>query len=64
LVEEFLFLAGGGGERDGWLIGSTLNLKERKTELHVLDAKCVSEGPVATWRGSLPLPLTFHGTIA
>ena len=57
-------MAGGSGERDGWLMGTTLNLKERKTELHLLNAKRVSEGPVATWRASLPLPLTFHGTIA
>jgi all-trans-8'-apo-beta-carotenal 15,15'-oxygenase len=64
LVEEFLFVSKGAGERDGWLMGTTLNLKERKTELHLIDAKHVSSGPVATWRASLPLPLTFHGTIA
>jgi all-trans-8'-apo-beta-carotenal 15,15'-oxygenase len=64
LVEEFLFVAGGEGERSGWLMGTTLNLKARKTELHLLDAAHVSAGPVATWQASLPLPLTFHGTIA
>jgi all-trans-8'-apo-beta-carotenal 15,15'-oxygenase len=64
LVEEFLFVAKGAGEREGWLMGTTLNLKERRTELHLLDAGRVAEGPVATWRASLPLPLTFHGTIA
>jgi all-trans-8'-apo-beta-carotenal 15,15'-oxygenase len=64
LVEEFLFVANGAGERSGWLMGTTLNLKERKTELHVLDAARVSAGPLATWQASLPLPLTFHGTIA
>ena len=64
LVEEFLFVAKGEGERGGWLIGTTLNLKARKTEMHLLDAKHVSEGPLATWQVSLPLPLTFHGTIA
>ena len=64
LVEEFLFVPTGSGERDGWLMGTTLNLKERKTELHLIDAGRVSEGPLATWRASLPLPLTFHGTIA
>jgi all-trans-8'-apo-beta-carotenal 15,15'-oxygenase len=63
LVEEFLFVAKGAGERDGWLMGTTLNLKERKTELHLIDAKHISAGPVATWRARLPLPLTFHGTI-
>lgn len=63
LVEEFLFHPKGEGERNGWLIGTTLNLKTRKTELHVLDARHVSSGPVASWEASLPLPLTFHGTL-
>jgi carotenoid cleavage dioxygenase-like enzyme len=64
LVEEFLFVANGDSERNGWLIGTTLNLKAQKTELHVLDAARLSQGPVATWRASIPLPLSFHGTIA
>ena len=64
LTEEFLFVANGEGERDGWLMGTTLNLKSHRTELHVLDAKRVAEGPLVTWQASLPLPLTFHGTIA
>lgn len=62
LVEEFLFAPRGDGEREGWLIGTTLNLSRRATELHLLDAARVSAGPVATWRASVPLPLTFHGT--
>ena len=64
LVEEFLFVAKGEGERNGWLMGTTLNLKAGRTELHLLDARRVSEGPVATWQANVPLPLTFHGTIA
>jgi carotenoid cleavage dioxygenase-like enzyme len=64
LVEEFLFAPRGEGERDGWLIGTTLNLARRATELHLLDAANVAAGPVATWRASVPLPLTFHGTFA
>jgi all-trans-8'-apo-beta-carotenal 15,15'-oxygenase len=63
LVDEFLFVPGkGGGERDGWLVGTTLNLDAKATELHVLDAAHLDAGPRATWRASLPLPLTFHGT--
>jgi all-trans-8'-apo-beta-carotenal 15,15'-oxygenase len=62
LVEEFLFVPRGTGERDGWLVGTTLNTKARATELHVIDASNISSGPVATWRASVPLPLTFHGT--
>ena len=64
LVEEFLFVAKGEGERNGWLMGTTLNLNTHKTELHLLDTKRISDGPVVTWQASLPLPLTFHGTIA
>ncbi len=64
LVEEFLFVPRGAGERDGWLMGTTLNMKEQKSELHLLDARKISDGPVATWRASLPLPIGFHGTVA
>ena len=63
LVEEFLFVANGAGENDGWLIGTTLNLKAQKTELHLLNAARLKDGPVATWQASLALPLGFHGTI-
>ncbi len=63
LVEEFLFVPKGSGENDGWLIGTTLNLRERKTELHLLDAKRVSAGPIATWRADVALPIGFHGTL-
>jgi all-trans-8'-apo-beta-carotenal 15,15'-oxygenase len=64
LVEEFLFVAKGEGERNGWLIGTTLNLIRQQSELHLIDARRISDGPVATWRASLPLPLAFHGTVA
>jgi all-trans-8'-apo-beta-carotenal 15,15'-oxygenase len=64
LVEEFLFVASGAGESDGWLIGTTLNLKAQKTELHLLNAARLSDGPVASWQASLALPLGFHGTVA
>jgi all-trans-8'-apo-beta-carotenal 15,15'-oxygenase len=62
LVEEFLFVPRAGGETNGWLVGTTLNLKEQTTELHILDAAQLRSGPVATWRASLPLPIGFHGT--
>lgn len=64
LVEEFLFVANGAGERDGWLVGSTLNLIQRKSELHLIDARRIKDGPVASWRANVPLPISFHGTIA
>jgi carotenoid cleavage dioxygenase-like enzyme len=63
LVEEFLFVPKGDGERNGWLIGTTLNLLHRQSELHLIDARRVKDGPVASWRASVALPLGFHGTI-
>lgn len=61
LVEEFLFVPRGAGEADGWLVGTTLNLAARATELHILDAARLENGPLVSWRASVPLPLGFHG---
>lgn len=52
---------GGTAENDGWLVGPVLNLRERVTELHVLDAARVEDGPVAVWRADIALPVAFHG---
>lgn len=54
LVEEFVPVG-------RYLVGTTLNLDEQATELHVLDARRVSDGPIVSWRSSFALPLTFHG---
>ena len=62
MVEEFLFVPSGDGETDGWLVGTTLNLAERATELHAFRASDVAAGPIATWRGDVALPIAFHGT--
>ncbi|GAA0647091.1 carotenoid oxygenase family protein [Brevundimonas lenta] len=64
VVDEMVFAPrpGGTAEDDGWLIGPSLNLTDRVTELHVLDAARVDEGPVATWRADVALPAAFHGT--
>ena len=62
LVEEFLFVPRGVGERDGWIVGTSVNLTARATELHVLAATNIAGGPVATWRAEVALPVGFHGT--
>lgn len=54
LVEEFVPV-------DGYLIGTTLNLTAKATELHVLDNRRIADGPVASWRSNVALPLSFHG---
>jgi carotenoid cleavage dioxygenase-like enzyme len=55
LVEEFV--AAG-----PWLIGTTINLKARATELHVLNAERIADGPVASFRADVALPHSFHGS--
>ncbi|MFN3352239.1 MAG: carotenoid oxygenase family protein [Brevundimonas sp.] len=63
VVEEMVFAPkpGGGGERDAWLVGPSINLRDGVTELHVFDAARVSGGPVASWRADVALPAGFHG---
>lgn len=63
LVEEPLFAPrpGSGAEGDGWLLATSLNLDAGATELHAFDARRIAEGPLATWRADVALPLTFHG---
>ena len=63
IAEELLFVPrkATSAEGDGWLVGTSLNLTARATELHVFDAARVAEGPVCTWRADVPLPVGFHG---
>jgi all-trans-8'-apo-beta-carotenal 15,15'-oxygenase len=63
LVEEVVFVPrpGSSEEFDGWLIGTTVNLDAKATELHVFDARRVQQGPIAAWRAPVALPVTFHG---
>ena len=63
VVDEMVWVAkpGARSEADAWLIGPSLNLTERRTELHVLDVAAQEDGPVATWRADVALPAAFHG---
>jgi all-trans-8'-apo-beta-carotenal 15,15'-oxygenase len=63
LVEEVVFVPRPGSlaELDGWLVGTTVNLDAKATELHVFDARQVQQGPIAAWRVPVALPVTFHG---
>lgn len=63
LVEEFQYVPGASkDEMDGWLVGTTLNLKAKASELHLLRAGSVERGPVVSWRADVPLPIGFHGS--
>lgn len=63
VVDEMIFAPrpGSTSEADGWLIGPSLNLRERATELHVLDVARIEDGPVVSWRADVALPAAFHG---
>ena len=52
---------GGSGENDGWLIQTTLNYRAARTELCILDARRVADGPIAKLACPYALPLGFHG---
>ena len=66
IPEEHLFVAkpGGRSEADAWLVGTVLNTRSQRTEVHILDAADVSAGPVATFAARYAWPLGFHGTFA
>nr|WP_314438063.1 carotenoid oxygenase family protein [uncultured Brevundimonas sp.] len=63
VVEEAVFVPkpGATAERDAWLVGPSVNLKDGATELHVFDVARIEDGPVATWRADMALPAGFHG---
>ena len=64
VVEEAVFVPrpGSASEGDGWLVGTSINLAARATELHVFDARRLAAGPVCSWRADLAMPMGFHGT--
>jgi len=63
IMEEVVFTPrpGGTAEFDGWLVGTSINLDAKATELHVFDARRVAAGPICTWRAEVALPATLHG---
>lgn len=66
MVEEHIFVPrhNSAQEGAGWLVGTTLNMKERATEVHVFDAMHLNDGPMASFRAPYAWPLGFHGTWA
>ena len=65
-VEEHIFIPrpDGTAETDGWLMGTGLDSKHKRTQVAVFDANHIADGPLAI--ASLPywLPLGFHGNFA
>ncbi len=66
VVEEAVFVPkpGATAERDAWLVGPSVNLKDGRTELHAFDVARIEDGPVATWQADVALPAGFHGVWA
>ncbi len=64
LAEEHLFVPdpAGRGERDGWLLGTSLDTRAGVTRLSVFDARALAQGPIAQASLERALPLGFHGT--
>ena len=62
-TEEHIFVPAAAGSREGqgWVMGTTLDYKAKRTTLNILDAEDLESGPIA--RAHLPyiLPLGLHG---
>jgi carotenoid cleavage dioxygenase-like enzyme len=63
LVEEHVFISAANpkSEDDGYLIGTSLDYKDKVTRLNVLRADRISDGPAAVFELPYALPLGFHG---
>ncbi len=61
-AEEHVFVPrAGGAEGEGWIIGTALDWRARRTIVSVFDARAVDAGPVATARLPYMLPMGLHG---
>jgi carotenoid cleavage dioxygenase len=63
MAEEHLFVPDphASAEGEGWLLGTSLDVRAGVTRLSVFDAAHLSDGPVATARLPYALPLGLHG---
>lgn len=66
IAEEHLVVPkpGGGAEADAWLVGTALNIRTGRTEVHVFELADIAAGPVASLAAPYSWPLGFHGTWA
>jgi carotenoid cleavage dioxygenase len=59
---EMVFVAGGTGEDDGWLIGYVYDAATDRSDLVILDAHDFAAPPVATVHLPVRVPFGFHGS--
>ena len=66
LLEEHLFVprAEASEPLDGWLIGTALDIRARRTVLSILDSRSLGDGPVARFALPYALPVGLHGKFA
>ena len=63
MAEEHIFVPNPekSGEGDGWILGTTIDVKQQHTILNVFDAENISDGPVARLHLDYMLPFGLHG---
>jgi len=59
IAEEHIYVAD--GNRPGYILGTSLDLKRRVTQIACFHANAVSDGPIALARLPYALPLGLHG---
>jgi carotenoid cleavage dioxygenase len=66
IAEEHVIVArpGTARELDGWIIGTTYDVRLQATRVNVFDALRVGAGPIAVAELPYGLPLGFHGSFA
>lgn len=66
IAEEHLFVPrpDSAAPDDGWLLGTLLDTRRRRSGLAVLDARRVEDGPIAEAWLERSFPLGFHGAFA
>jgi len=57
---EWLFVPGGPGEGEGWVLAFVYDRATDRSDLVVLDAQHVSRGPVAQVHLPVRVPYGFH----
>ena len=63
IPEEHLFVPkpGSAPETEGWIVGTSLNFRDARTEINVFDVTAVDAGPVYRAATAYALPLGLHG---
>ncbi|NUZ04294.1 carotenoid oxygenase family protein [Piscinibacter koreensis] len=66
VVEEHIVVPKPGSTRelDAWLVGTTFDARRQATQVNVLDARRVADGPIAQATLPYALPLGFHGNFS